>query len=47
MLKIYDFKTEYQKNPLGLDKCAPGFSWKMKADHHSVVQKNYRLMVFL
>ena len=30
MLEIYDLRTEYLENPLGLDKKMPRFSWKME-----------------
>ena len=45
MLYIYDLKTEYIRNPYGIDAKNPRFSWKLKSDRHGVVQEAYRIMV--
>ena len=31
MLQIYDLKTEYLSNPLGIDAANPRFSWKLRS----------------
>ena len=43
--QIYDFKTEYMENPLGLDCEKPRFSWKMKADEKDARQTGYQITV--
>ena len=43
MLIIYDLKTEYRKNPFGIDAKNPRFSWKLNSDHRGVMQKSYRI----
>lgn len=43
MLQIYDLKTEYRKNPFGLDAKNPRFSWKLRSDKRGVLQKSYRI----
>ena len=45
MLHIYDLKTEYRKNPYGIDAKNPRFSWKIKSDGRGVVQEAYRIIV--
>ena len=45
MLYIYDLKTEYIRNPYGIDAKNPRFSWKLKSDRRGVVQEAYRIMV--
>ncbi len=45
MLKLYDLKTEYQSNPLGLNESHPAFSWKLKSDKTNVVQHSCRITV--
>ena len=32
MFKILNFKTEYQKSPLGIDRRKPRFSWQYSED---------------
>ena len=46
MLKLYDLKTEYRVNPIGLDAARPAFSWKLDSDRQNVTQRAYRLRVF-
>ena len=43
--QIYDLKTEYMENPLGLDCQCPRFSWKMKSDEKDARQIRYRITV--
>ena len=45
MLKLYDVKTEYRKEPLGMDVMHPCFSWKLSSDQNDVRQKGYRILV--
>lgn len=44
MFKIYEFKTEYQVNPIGLGCESPKFSWQIKSEK-SFKQSAYRLLV--
>lgn len=44
MLKIYDCKTEYRNNPIGIDAAAPRFSWKIQSDRQNVIQTSYRII---
>ncbi|MBE7043480.1 MAG: alpha-L-rhamnosidase [Ruminococcaceae bacterium] len=45
MIFLYDLKTEYQKNPIGIDEKKPRFSWKIKSDENHVVQIAYQICV--
>lgn len=45
MLNVNDLKTEYLKNPIGIDAVSPRFSWKIMTDQKNVIQKSYRLVV--
>jgi len=45
MLKITEFKTEYQLNPLGLDVKQPRFSWIMDSNKNDTVQTKYSITV--
>ena len=42
---IYDLLCENLRNPLGIDKTMPRFSWKIKSDKNGTEQKAYQLMV--
>ncbi len=46
MLKLYDLKTEYRVNPIGLDVPQPAFSWKLKSDKKGVYQDSCHITVF-
>lgn len=46
MLKLLDFRTEYQVNPIGIDDKKPHFSWKYGKDFTNK-QKSYRITVSL
>ena len=46
MLKLYDLKTEYRVNPIGLDEPQPAFSWKLKSDKTGIRQNSCRITVF-
>lgn len=45
MLEIYDLRTEYRTNPMGIDAISPRFSWKIRSDRKGVTQTNYQIMV--
>lgn len=44
-MKIYDLRTEYRDNPIGLAVKLPRFSWKMEAVKENTVQNSYRIIV--
>lgn len=44
---IYDLKTEYLHNPIGIDICNPTFSWKLKSDIRARKQIAYEIVVAL
>ena len=44
-MKIYDLRTEYRENPIGLAVKSPRFSWKMRTDEKNTVQRIYRIEV--
>lgn len=44
-MKLYDLRTEYRVNPIGIDRRHPRFSWKMESEQADTVQKSYRIMV--
>ena len=44
-MKIYDLRTEYRENPIGLAVKNPRFSWKMRTDEKNTVQNIYRIEV--
>lgn len=43
--EIYDLRTEQICNPIGLDKCFPVFSWKLKSEKRNTIQKKARIYV--
>ena len=44
-MRIYDLRTEYRTNPMGLTNENPRFSWKMESDEKDTMQKAYRIVV--
>lgn len=44
-LKVYDLKCENLQNPLGIDKTAPRFSWKIYSNKNGTQQKAFQVMV--
>lgn len=44
-MKIYDLKTEYRTDPIGLAVARPRFSWKMASAERDTVQIAYRIVV--
>lgn len=47
MLSIEGLKTEYRKNPMGIDAKRPRFSWVLKSDRKNVYQKSYHIKASL
>lgn len=43
-MEIKELKTEYQYNPIGVDRI-PRFSWKMSSDKNETVQTAYQVIV--
>ena len=46
MLKLYDLRIEYRRNPMGLDERRPAFSWKLRSDHKGIRQRKCRICIF-
>ena len=44
-MQITDLRTEYQKNPLGMDTVRPRFSWKIESEQTDTVQTAYQIQV--
>ncbi len=44
MLEVYDLRTEYRSNPVGIDAGHPRLSWKLRSDKKNVVQESYRIV---
>ena len=44
-MKLYDLRTEYRKNPIGLTEKAPRFSWKMESEEQNTIQTAYEIKV--
>jgi alpha-L-rhamnosidase len=44
-IQVYDLKTEYLKNPIGIDASAPRLSWKSKSTARNVMQTSYTVRV--
>ncbi len=42
---IQDLRCENLRNPLGIDKTTPRFSWKMRSEKQGTEQKAYQLLV--
>lgn len=42
---IYDLKTEYLNNPIGIDVNNPSFTWKLKSDTRGTKQTAYQIIV--
>lgn len=45
-MQIYDLKTEYRKNPIGIDMKHPRLSWKIRSEKRNVVQTAYRILAY-
>ncbi|MCR5753840.1 MAG: glycoside hydrolase family 78 protein [Acetatifactor sp.] len=44
-MRIYDFRVEYRKNPIGITEKHPRFSWKLDSETKDTVQKTYHILV--
>ena len=44
-MRLYDFRTEYRKNPIGLTNKAPRFSWKIESQEKDTLQTAYEINV--
>ncbi len=44
-MKLYDLRTEYRVNPIGIGRIHPRFSWKMESKQADTVQKSCRIQV--
>jgi len=45
LLRVYDLKSEYLVNPIGLDVKTPRFTWKIKDQRRGAIQKAYKISV--
>ncbi len=45
-MRIYDLRTEYRKNPIGIDAVNPRFSWKIQSNLQNVIQTAYQIQAF-
>ena len=43
MLRIYDLRSEYLTDPVGIDAPFPRLSWKLESDQRGVMQTSYRI----
>ena len=43
MLTLYDLRTEYLENPIGIDTMQPRLSWKLDSDKRNVMQTSYHI----
>ena len=44
-MKLYDLRTEYRVNPIGLAEKHPRFSWKLESEEKDTVQQSYHILV--
>ena len=44
-IELYDLKTEYRIEPMGIDAENPRFSWKIKSDGSGIWQTAYHIVV--
>ena len=44
-MRLYDLRTEYRINPIGLTAEAPRFSWKMESQEKDTLQTAYEINV--
>ena len=45
MLKIFDLRCEYNKNPVGIDVHKPRFFWKLSSGDRGAMQSAYQISV--
>jgi len=46
MLQIIDLKTDYRREPMGLDAAHPRLSWKLISNRRGVMQTSWRVRAF-
>ena len=44
-IKLYDMKSEYLVNPIGLDVESPRLTWKIKDQRRGAIQSAYKINV--
>lgn len=44
-MKLYDLRTEYRVNPVGLSNRRPRFSWKMDSTEKNTMQTSYKINI--
>lgn len=44
-MNLYDLRTEYRVNPIGITSLKPRFSWKINSEENNTVQKSYHIVV--
>lgn len=44
-MKLYDLRTEYRVNPIGIAEPHPRFSWKLESEENNTVQQLYHIIV--
>ena len=44
-MKLYDMRTEYKVNPIGITEKNPRFSWKLESDVNDTMQQSYHIVV--
>ena len=44
-MRLYDLRTEYRVNPIGLTAKAPRFSWKIESQEKDTLQTAYEIHV--
>ena len=44
-MNLYDLRTEYRVNPIGLTTKAPRFSWKIESEEQNTIQTTYEIHV--
>ncbi len=44
-LRVVDLRCEHLVDPLGIDKAAPRFSWKVESDRNGTTQGGYQILV--
>ncbi|RRD94031.1 alfa-L-rhamnosidase [Clostridiales bacterium COT073_COT-073] len=44
-MKLYDLRTEYKVNPIGITEKHPRFSWKLESEEKGTLQQSYHILV--
>ncbi len=44
-MELYDLRTEYRVNPIGITEKHPRFSWKLESEEKDTMQQSYRILV--